>query len=83
MSLSYKEFNQTIGKGFRAMIGGECDKDTADLIEKYIEVNNAKQSSLWWHIAQTRAHANDYIAAIKWSKTVLIEKEDFSKNALR
>ncbi len=83
MSLSYKEFDQTMGKGFRAMVNSQCDKEVADLIEKYIEVNGAKQSSLRWHIAQSRAHANDYTAAIKWSKSVLKESEDFKENALR
>ncbi len=83
MVLSYKEFDQTMGKGFRAIIIAGCDKEAADLIEKYIEVNGAKQSSLRWHIAQARAHADNYAEAIKWSKTVLSEKEDFSNTELR
>ncbi len=66
-----------------AMANEKCDKQVADLIEKYIEVNNAKQSSLRWHVAQLRAHDNDYIAAIKWSKSVLRENEDYHENALR
>ena len=83
MTLPYKEFDQTMGKGFRAMVNNQCDKEVADLIEKYIEVNHAKQSSLRWHIAQSRAHAGDYKAAIKWSKTVLKDKEDFNQQPLR
>ncbi|VAW33417.1 hypothetical protein MNBD_GAMMA01-1800 [hydrothermal vent metagenome] len=83
MLLSYKEFDQTMGKGFRSMASNLCDKEAADLIEKYIEVNNAKQSSLRWHIAQLRAHTGDYSVAVKWAKTVLQDKEDFSKQALR
>lgn len=83
MTLSYQEFDQTMGEGFRSMAQFGCDKEVADLIEKYIEINDAKQNSLRWHIAQLRGQANDYTAAIKWSKSVLLEKEDFTKRALR
>jgi len=85
LSLSYKEFDQTMGQGFRSMLkdGLNCHKEVAQLIEKYIEVNNATESSLRWHVAQSWAHAGDYDKAINWSKTVLLEKEDFTERALR
>ena len=86
LELSYKAFDQTMGEGFRSLVdksGEMCHKEIADLIEKYIEVNHAEQSSLRWHIAQSRANDNDYAAAIKYSKSVLLEHEDFNKRALR
>ena len=85
MKLNYKEFDQTMGNGFRALIkeGLDCHQEAAQLIEKYIEVNQAKESSLRWHVAQSWGHAGDYLQAIEWSKTVLIENEDFTKRELR
>jgi len=85
LTLSYKEFDQTMGQGFRALLKDDlnCHKEVAQLIEKYIEVNNATESSLRWHVAQSWAHAGDYKKAIQWSKTVLRDKENYSENALR
>lgn len=85
LNLSYKEFDQTMGQGFRAMLkdGLNCHKEVAQLIEKYIEVNNATQSSLRWHVAQSWGHTGDYEKAIKWSNTVLKDEENFDENALR
>ena len=55
MSLSYKEFDQTMGKGFRELISKDlsCDKEAALLIEEYIKVNKATENSLRWHVAQS------------------------------
>jgi hypothetical protein len=85
MDLSYKEFDQTMGKGFRELLkeGLSCEKEAAMLIENYIEVNNATENSLRWHVAQGWANYGDYQKSIKWSKTVLLEDEDFSKRELR
>jgi hypothetical protein len=85
MSLSYKEFDQTMGKGFRELIREDlsCDKEAALLIEEYIKVNNATENSLRWHVAQSWAQYGDYQKSIKWSKTVLLESEDFSQRELR
>ncbi|MCX7545147.1 hypothetical protein [Marinicella gelatinilytica] len=85
LALSYKEFDQTMGQGFRALLkdGLNCHKEVAQLIEKYIEVNNATQSSLRWHAAQSWGHAGDYKKAVKWSKTVPKNSENFEENALR
>ncbi len=80
LSLSYREFDQTQGKGFRAM--GDCDKETADLIEAYIQ-KNGEASSLVWHVAQLRAMAGDYQQAIIQAKRVLHSKEDAAKIPLR
>lgn len=83
LTLSYKKFDQTMGSGFRVLAGAGCQKEAADLIEEYIDVNDAKQSSLRWHIAQLRAGHGDYAAAIEYAHTVLLEEEDFSERPLR
>ena len=83
MDLSYKEFDQTMDSGFRALSAQGCDSESADLIERYIEVNSAEQSSLRWHIAQARAMSGENSEAIRYARTTLVEKEDFSERALR
>jgi len=85
LDMSYKGFDQTMGKGFRDLLSNDlnCDKQAALLIEQYIKKNDAKQNSLRWHMAQAWGHVGDYDKAIKWSRTVLLAKEDFSKHELR
>lgn len=85
LSLSYEAFDQSMGEGFRALLidGVNCHKEAAQLIIKYIDANQATQNSLRWHVSQLLATAGDYAQAIKWSKTVLLEQEDFSKRELR
>src|SRR5882762_7594832 len=81
LSLPYQEFDQTMGKGFRTM-PEDCDNETADLIEAYIQKNGVV-SSLVWHVAQFRAMAGDYNQAMARAKQVLRSKEDFAKSPLR
>lgn len=71
LKLEYSEFDQTPGKGFRALAEKGCEKEAADLIEQYIEQNKAGQSSLRWHLAQTRALAGQKEEAIKHARTSL------------
>lgn len=81
--LSYQEFDQTMNSGFRVLAAAGCDKQAADLIEEYIRVTGATQNSLRWHVAQLRATQGDYAEAVKFARTCLNEKEDFSAHPLR
>lgn len=83
MALSYEEFDQTEGRGFRVLAAQACYQQGADLIQDYIQHNQAKQPSLRWHIAQLRASAGQYEAAVVYARRVLVEHEDFSDNPLR
>lgn len=83
LALSYQQFDQTMGSGFRLLAKAGCKKRAADLIEQYILHNNTDQRSLRWHVAQLRASTENYTSAIKNAKLALSEKEDFSKRALR
>jgi len=83
MGLSYEEFDQTMGSGFRVLAAEGCSKEAADLIVEYIRVNSAKQSSLRWHISQLRAAHGDKEQAIQYARTTLLETEDFTTRALR
>ena len=83
LSLSYQEFDQTMGGGFRALAQAGCEKRAADLIEAYIEATGAEQSSLRWHIAQLRASHGDDAEAIRYARASLRENEDLSEHPLR
>jgi hypothetical protein len=83
LAMTYDEFDQTPGKGFRELAERGCAKEAADLIEAYIAANEAKQASLTWHIAQLRAEQGDYATAIAKARQTLREHEDFSDNPLR
>ena len=83
LSLSYQEFDQTMGGGMRALSALGCHAETADLIEAYIEHNNASERSLRWHIAQQRAMAGEYDEAIDYARSVLSDSENFEKNPFR
>ncbi|RFF31201.1 hypothetical protein DZC52_05110 [Wenzhouxiangella sediminis] len=83
LSLSYQEFDQTMGSGFRALAQAGCERRAADLIEAYIEATGAEQSSLRWHIAQLRASHGDNAEAIRYARASLRENEDLSEHPLR
>lgn len=83
MELSYKEFDQTMGSGFRALSQAGCEREAADLIEAYIDATGAEQSSLRWHIAQLRASHGDYSEAIAYARDSLMDEEAASGVALR
>lgn len=83
LALSYKEFDQTMGSGFRALAEQGCERHAADLIEAYIESTGAEQSSLRWHIAQLRATHGDYDEATRYARASLSDNEDLSEHPLR
>ena len=83
LNLSYKEFDQTEGKGMRALAYAGCAKEAADLIVAYIKKNDAKQSSLFWHVAQQRASDGENAEAIRYARQSLAKEEDLSKRPLR
>jgi len=83
LSLTYEEFDQTPGSGFRALAINACDAEAATLIVEYIAANNATQRSLRWHVAQLSASAGDYDTAISSARQVLSTSEDLDKNPLR
>lgn len=83
LSLSYEEFDQTLGKGMRPLANAGCAKEAADLILVYIEKNKDTHLSLVWHVAQQRALQGAYADAIEYAKKSLLEKEDFSTQPLR
>lgn len=83
LTLGYEQFDQTEGQGFRALAAKGCDKEAADLIEAYLATTGATQRSLRWHVAQLRATHGDSAAAVRHARTVLSEREDFAKSALR
>lgn len=83
LSLSYKEFDQTMGSGFRVLGQAGCDRRAADLIEAYIDATGAEQSSLRWHIAQLRASHGDNAEAVKYARASLRDNEDLSEHPLR
>ena len=83
LTLSYEEFDQTLGKGMRPLANAGCAKEAADLIVAYIEKNNDRHNSLIWHVAQQRALQDDRQDAIKYAKLALLKTEDYDKNPLR
>ncbi|MDX1570371.1 MAG: hypothetical protein R3200_07790 [Xanthomonadales bacterium] len=82
LGLSYHEFDQTPRQGFRSLAGAGCPAEAADLIERYIEETGATEGSLMWHIAQLRAVAGDYEAAIAAARRCIREDDtgDFRWN---
>jgi hypothetical protein len=82
LTLSYDEFDQTQGKGWRVLTDQNCNLEAAELIERYIEKNTASESSLVWHIAQTRALAGKYKSAIKFARRSLSSPEKAAKSQL-
>ena len=83
LSLSYEEFDQTMGGGFRALAQEGCEREAADLIEAYVEANDADQNSLRWHIAQLRASHGDSAEAIRYARASLLDEEAAAQIPLR
>ena len=83
LHLSYREFDQTEGKGFRVLAGRGCASEAGDLIERYVATTGAKENSLLWHLAQMRAEHHNYPEAIRYARQVITRSEDFEKEPLR
>ncbi len=75
MALDYQGFDQTPGQGFRILAGIGCARQAADLIEAYIETNNATERSLIWHLAQMRGEAGQAKAALEAARESLDPEE--------
>ncbi len=71
LALSYQEFDQTMGSGFRAVANAGCRTQAADLIAAYIAANDSIERSLTWHIAQLRGEAGQVEAAKAAARSVL------------
>lgn len=79
----YADFDQTKNSGWRRLDSSGCYEEAADLIEAYIEANEADEMSLVWHIAQLRASAGDYERAIVFASKSLRESEELDERQLR
>ncbi len=71
--LTYELFDQTPANGFRKL-AGQCPGEAVKLIKNYIIINEAKESSLRWHIAQLEGMMGNYQEAIIFANTVLTEQ---------
>ncbi len=83
LALSYKEFDQTLGRGMRPLANMGCSKETADLILVYMQKNKDFTSSLTWHVAQQRALQGENVIAAQYARMSLKETEDFAAQPLR
>lgn len=73
MKLTYHEFDQTPEKGFR-LLAAKCPQQAVDLIKNYIILNNSREDSLRWHIAQLLGELGKKDEAIKYAQSTLREK---------
>ncbi len=83
LGLSYQEFDQTLGQGFRPLSAAGCFREVAELIALYIDKNQATEGSLVWHLAQSLASAGETAQAIEIARRCLRPDEDFAVNPLR
>ena len=83
LQLSYEDFDQNEHKGFRVLAKAGCNREAADLLERYVAHTKSSESSLIWHIAQMRAEQGAYPEAIRNARKVLKKTEDFEKQPLR
>ena len=63
LRLSYEQFDQTEGSGFRVLAAAGCPKQAADLIEAYVAHTGASEPSLRWHVAQLRSTTGEICSA--------------------
>lgn len=82
LSLSYKEFDQTMNAGWRTLAEQDCYKEAALLITKYIEKPDSTENSLKWHLFQMEAYSGSYDRALKLESAILINAEQASANKL-
>ncbi len=82
LQLSYQEFDQTMGQGWRTLANTGCYNESVKLIERYIEVNNAPQNSLYWHLFQMLAYAGDTEQALTAAQKTLISNEQQANTPL-
>ena len=75
LKLTYEQFDQTPGKGWRVLEDKKCYKEAAILIDKYILENNANQTSLKWHLLQMYAFSGESNKALQIVSAVLLPDE--------
>jgi len=73
LALSIQEFDQTPGKGWRALTAGGCHVEALTLIERYAARNRGQVDLLMlnWHAAQMAGKAGDYKRAIGFANASL------------
>ncbi len=64
MALSFDAFDQTPGRGWRALDEMGCYAEAAQLIQAYIDRNPGQEWNLSFHLAQLWAFAGEYERAI-------------------
>jgi hypothetical protein len=74
MTLSYQQFDQTMDSGFRPL-AQNCKAQAIELIKNYIILNQAKENSMRWHIAQLSGEIGRVDEAIKYAQLTLKEDE--------
>jgi len=82
MDLDYQSFDQTPGQGFRALASAGCPAEAANLIEAYINVNDATETSLIWHVAQLRGRAGQVEEAIR-AATASLDPDEPADSAFK
>lgn len=77
MALPYEAFDQSEGKGFRALAEAGCPAQAERLILLYLGANggNRNDGTLWWHAAQMAASAGNYEQASQHAKKSLGESD--------
>ncbi|MEJ7805057.1 MAG: hypothetical protein WKG03_03930 [Telluria sp.] len=83
LGLSYKAFDQTVGKGMRVLAHMGCSKEAADLILVYMQMNKDFTPSMTWHVAQQRAMQGEHVIAAQYGRMSLKETENFAVQPLR
>lgn len=75
MELSWREFDQTEGSGFRVLAAAGCPGEAADLIGEYLKAQEHNNHSLHWHMAQMRAEAGQNVEAVEAARRSLRASE--------
>lgn len=83
MTLSYEQFDQTPGAGFRSLGSLGCYPQEAELIKHYLEATHDRHRSLRWHLAQVLAFEDKNEAAIRYARGVLYTQEEAKRDRLR
>lgn len=80
LKLTYEQFDQTPGKGWRMLEAEKCYGEAAILLDRYMHDNNANQTSLKWHLLQMYAFSNQSNKALEIVSQVLIPNEKQSNS---
>ncbi|HWK36373.1 hypothetical protein [Sphingomonas sp.] len=64
LALDQAAFDQDMGGGWRAVAGGGCDPQAADLIRDWRSAHTAADTILLWHQGQLRASAGQYAQGV-------------------